>query len=158
GIDSLGELWYACKDDKISKLKGFGQKTQEELKGIVEFTIENEGKFRYADAEPLAEIILSTIKDNLKNDSLLSLTGELRRCCEIVDGIEILIAIEKQELLDLVNQTNLFSEIEAGDNLLNCVHQSGIKTQFYFCSPADFYARLVETTGNEEHVNQLKAK
>src|SRR5690606_32112136 len=99
GIDSLGELWYACKEDKISKLKGFGQKTQEELKNIVEFTIENEGMFRYADAMPLAEIISDTIKDNLKKDSISSITGELRRCCEIVDGVEVLIAIEKEVLI-----------------------------------------------------------
>jgi len=158
GIDSLGELWYACKEDKISKLKGFGQKTQEELKNIVEFTIENEGKFRYADAEPLAEKILESVKIGVKKDSLLSLTGALRRYCEIVDGVEILIAIEKEELIELINDTKLFSDIQEDGNLITCVHQSGIKTQFYFCASADFYARLVETTGNEEHVNQLKEK
>src|SRR5690606_5238310 len=77
GIDNLGELWYACKDDKISKLKGFGQKTQDELKLIVEFSMENQDKFRYADIEPFANEILNSFKKQIKEDTLISFTGPL---------------------------------------------------------------------------------
>src|SRR5690606_35933548 len=55
GIDTLGALWYACNEDKISKLKGFGAKTQQEIKQLVEFTVANQGKFRFADALPFAK-------------------------------------------------------------------------------------------------------
>src|SRR5690606_29939921 len=84
GIDNLGELWYACKEDKISKLKGFGQKTQEELKNIVEFSIENEGKYRYVDAKLVSEQIIDILEGKIKQGTLISLTGDLRRYSEIV--------------------------------------------------------------------------
>jgi len=158
GIDTLGELWYACKEDKISKLKGFGAKTQEELKNILEFTIENEGKFRYADVELLAEDILSQLKKDLKKDSLISFTGSIRRYCEIVDCIDILIAISKAELIELINQSKLFIEIKEKEHSVECIHQSGIKSNLYFCKEDEFYACLIKTTGNEEHLKQLKVK
>lgn len=157
GIDNLGQLWYACKEDKISKLKGFGQKTQEELQNIVEFTIENEGKCRYADAEPVAESILDSLKSHFK-DAPCAITGALRRSCEIVDGIDLLIAASKEELLSFIKSTEHFSNIEEKDSLIECLYKSGIKTVFHYCLPADYYARLVETTGNEEHLKQLKEK
>src|SRR5690606_20115881 len=91
GIDNLGELWYACKDNKITKLKGFGQKTQDELKLIVEFTMENQDKFRYADMELFANDISNSLKKQLKKGSLVSFTGPLRRCCEIFKTIDILV-------------------------------------------------------------------
>lgn len=158
GIDNLGELWYACKDDKISKLKGFGQKTQDELKSIVEFSMENQGKFRYADMEPFANDILNSLKKHLRKESLILFTGPLRRCCEILETIDILTDSTRNELTDWINQSNIITDIEGIDNQLQGIHQSGIKTIIHFCSTDNFYARLIETTGNENHLKKLKER
>src|SRR5690554_3193039 len=158
GIDNLGELWYACKDDKISKLKGFGQKTQDELKSIVEFSIENQDKFRFADIEPFANYILNNLKNYLKEETLVSFTGPLRRCCEILDTIDIIVAGTKEELTEWINQSNIITDIEEGDDQLQGTHQSGIKTIIHFCNTGNFYARLIETTGSENHLEQLKER
>ncbi|TCK85628.1 DNA polymerase/3'-5' exonuclease PolX [Albibacterium bauzanense] len=158
GIDNLGELWYACKDDKISKLKGFGQKTQDELKSIVEFTMENQDKFRYADIEPFANDILHSLKKHLKEESLVSFTGPLRRCCEILETIDILASSTKDELIKWVNQSNIITDIKESDNQLQGTHQSGIKTIIHCSNKESFYARLIETTGNENHLKGLEEK
>lgn len=158
GIDNLGELWYACKDDKISKLKGFGQKTQDELKSIVEFSMENQEKFRYADMEPFANDILNSLKKHLKKESLVLFTGPLRRCCEILETIDILTDSPKNELTDWINQSNIIINIEERDSQLQGTHQSGIKTIIHFCDTDNFYARLIETTGNENHLKELKER
>jgi DNA polymerase (family 10) len=158
GIDNLGELWYACKDDKISKLKGFGQKTQDELKLIVEFSMENQDKFRYADIEPFANEILNSFKKQIKEDTLISFTGPLRRCCEILETIDILIASSPKELMAWINQSNILTDIEENDNQLLGSHKSGIKSIIHFCNKNDFHARLIETTGSENHLKKLKEK
>ena len=31
GIESVGELWYACNENRLVEYKGFGLKTQEDL-------------------------------------------------------------------------------------------------------------------------------
>src|SRR5690554_5303376 len=158
GIDNLGELWYACKDDKISKLKGFGQKTQHELKSIVEFSIENQDKFRFADIEPFANDILNSLKNYLKEEILISFTGPLRRCCEILDTIDIIVACTKDELTVWINQSNIITDIEESDNQLQGTHQSGIRAIIHFCNTNGFYARLIETTGSENHLKELKER
>ncbi len=37
GIDSVGELYYACNENRLIEAKGFGLKTQEEIKKKIEF-------------------------------------------------------------------------------------------------------------------------
>lgn len=155
GIDTIGELWYACKENKIAALKGFGQKTQEELKNLIEFTIENEGKLRYADTKPIADELI-TLFHKLKPDSLISLTGDLRRYCEIIDRVEVVLEIQKDDLVLLLQASGFFAEIKEKDDSVECLHQSGIKTVIYFCEKASFFVRLWETTGSKDHVQQIK--
>src|SRR5690606_23524773 len=97
-------------------------------------------------------------REVLKKDSLISLTGALRRCCEIVDEIEILIAVSKKDLMACLNESPLFTQIEDRDDSLECIHQSGIKILIYLCTDDDFYARLLETTGSTTHLKQLRNK
>lgn len=156
GIDNLGELWYACKDDKISKLKGFGQKTQDELKSIIEFSMENQGKFRYADVELFANDILNSLIKHFNEENLISFTGPFRRCCEILETIDILTVTTKNELVEWANQSNIISNIKEIDGQLHGTHQSGISAIFHFCNKDNFYARLIETTGNATHLKELK--
>lgn len=157
GIDSLGALWYACKDNKISKLKGFGIKTQDELKSIVEFSMENEGQFRYADIETLANDILSDLKKNFKEDNPLTLTGDLRRYSEIIETIDILIEdINKNELINWIKQSNIITELIEESNQIQGKHSIGIKIIFHLYNKNEYYLRLFETTGNEAHLKIIK--
>src|SRR5690606_18074812 len=47
-IETVGELYYACNENRLVEAKGFGLKTQEEIKKAIEFTMANEGFFLYA--------------------------------------------------------------------------------------------------------------
>ncbi|MFM7728651.1 MAG: helix-hairpin-helix domain-containing protein, partial [Flavobacteriales bacterium] len=51
GIESVGELLYACNENRLVELKGFGAKTQEQVRQAIEYNISNEGKFHYATVE-----------------------------------------------------------------------------------------------------------
>ncbi|MBU2045612.1 MAG: DNA polymerase/3'-5' exonuclease PolX, partial [Bacteroidetes bacterium] len=37
GIENIGELYYACNENRLIEAKGFGLKTQEEIKKAIEF-------------------------------------------------------------------------------------------------------------------------
>ena len=51
GIESVGELLYACYENRLVELKGFGEKTQTLEQQGIEFIQSNAGKLRYANAE-----------------------------------------------------------------------------------------------------------
>jgi DNA polymerase (family 10) len=153
-IDNLGALWYACKDDKVSKLKGFGQKTQQEIQNLVEFTIANEGKFRFADALPVAKEISKKLKELAPTH--LSLTGPFRRKLEVLNSIDFIISKSKKELTQFLYSNDDFTDIKETDNVVEALYNNRYLVKLYASNDANFYSRLVETTGNHEHVKELK--
>ena len=44
-VESVGELLYACNENRLTTLKGFGEKTQAQVKQNIEFKISNNNKF-----------------------------------------------------------------------------------------------------------------
>ena len=126
-IESIGELLYACNENRLLSLKGFGFKTQEQVKKQIEFFQSNAGKFLYASVETFAFELVDYIKEKYKTN-LVSLTGEMRRKCEVIEKVEILIATES-----LVN-------IDEFENKIN------VKIQLITCSEKQFYLKLIETT------------
>src|SRR3546814_268973 len=46
GIDTPGELYYACNENRLIEAKGFGAKTQEDIKKLLEFTMTDRKRTR----------------------------------------------------------------------------------------------------------------
>lgn len=156
-VDSLDALLKACKEDKLSKVKGFGQKTQQEIQGLVEFTIANKGKFRYADALTTAEHLFKLLEGQIVNPTELAFTGAFRRKSEILSSIDYLIVVEKEDLLMFVKDNPAFSEIREETDFIEAIYNKLFLVRFFLCKKEEFFARLVETTGNDVHVNALMA-
>lgn len=130
GTESITELLYACNENRLVELKGFGAKTQAEVKKAIEFKMSNAGKYHYAYLEKAAQALVEELK---KTTPLVSLTGELYRRSEIVERVEILVGSEKQHELPAMQVP---------------VHI--IKT-----SPEAFYVKLVETSSTPAHLQGI---
>lgn len=135
-IESVGELLYACNENRLISLKGFGTKTQEQVKKQIEFYQSNQGKFHFASLEDFANELVEIVKKKYKTE-LVSLTGEMRRKSEIIHKIEIVIATDQQV------------DVNALEN------KYGVELHIISCKPEDFYATLFRTTAHEEHLKQL---
>lgn len=61
-VESIGELLYACNENRLTRFKGFGEKTQQTVKENIEFYLRNQGSFLYADIVSFAETFLATLK------------------------------------------------------------------------------------------------
>ena len=90
GAESLGELWYACNENRLIALKGFGEKTQADLKKKIEYFFQSRDKFHYATLEKEALDLIPKIQKILPN-AKIELTGAMRRRAIIVSRIELLI-------------------------------------------------------------------
>lgn len=88
-IESPGELLYACNENRLVELKGFGEKTQTSIKKSIEFNMANEGKFLFAEIELEAEQILNQFQMTFPNE-LFSYIGAYRRKNEIIEFLNIL--------------------------------------------------------------------
>ena len=158
GIESPGELLYACNENRLLDLKGFGSKTQAQIIHAIEYSIQNKGKFLYALAENVANQLIYDLRSEGVGKNI-SLTGDIRRKSLVLEKIEILIGLEDEnELFDFLKNNPLIHpsfEINKADNRLHLETINGIKTEIIICDPAEFYYQLFLTTGNNEHVNAV---
>ncbi|WP_114778421.1 DNA polymerase/3'-5' exonuclease PolX [Botryobacter ruber] len=103
GAETTAELLDACNQDKLSKIKGFGAKTQETIKQALLFNEQSQGKQLYAEAEAIAQQLLELLQAQLP-EATITLTGELRRKLEIIELAQFVIGSDKplqvQEVLD----------------------------------------------------------
>ncbi len=90
GIEGPEQLRVAAENDEVSKLKGFGKKTQEAILEALEFAAESRGKLLYAQVEPLAEGLAERLRDGL-GTAQVALAGDLRRRLEIVETLRLVV-------------------------------------------------------------------
>jgi len=157
GIENIGELYYACNENRLIEAKGFGLKTQEEIKKIIEFQMAAHGKFLFAQAEPLVDKLfedLSLWLNSLGNEPLLGTAGAYRRCMEIVEEIELVVGADQ----DLKAQLNGFEPLqfeEHNEHTWVALSPFGLKIYLHLGSKADFYLNVFRFTGNEAHVTEI---
>jgi DNA polymerase (family 10) len=161
GIENVGELYYACNENRLIEAKGFGLKTQEEIKKVIEFKMAAAGKFLYAQAEHLVNEIhtdLSLWLNNSENTPLIEVAGAYRRCCEIIEEIEFVIGTEDPE--STAGNLYLFDTIafeKQADQSFLASTPFGLQVKLLLVSKADFYLQLFKSTGNSAHVETVLA-
>ena len=67
GIETVGELLYAVNENRLIELKGFGQKTQEELKQKLEYFQRSQDQFHFSALESAANNLVSLLESGLKD-------------------------------------------------------------------------------------------
>ena len=86
-IETMGELLYACQENRLLLYKGFGEKTQLNVRDAIEFFLKSQGSHLFAEIEVYARAIHDQLHNHFKKEQL-SFTGEFRRQLEIIDKLE----------------------------------------------------------------------
>ena len=98
-IESPGELLYACNENRLIELKGFGEKTQNDIIKQINFHLANKGQFLYPTVESVASEIEALIKE-VEPDARFAFVGEFARKAPIVtEGLHMISDVELEDLL-----------------------------------------------------------
>jgi DNA polymerase (family X) len=144
-VEDISELLLACNENRLVEVKGFGYKTQEEIKHKIEFFLSNSGKFHYASIAPIAEQLVEKLR--LKYPThIFELNGLLRRKMPIVDQIDLLTTA------DLVTLRNEI-EFEEEDDLIK---YQGVKIVIENVAMERLGNRLFEGSCSESFLSELK--
>jgi DNA polymerase (family 10) len=159
-IENVGELYYACNENRLIEAKGFGLKTQEEIKKVIEFKMAGNGKFIYAHIESTVEQLFTNLSAwlNIQSDdlALLGIAGDYRRACEIIE--EVIFVVGANDTTPLTLQLESFADLDFKqiDELTFAAHtESGLHIKLIFVQKTDFYLEYFKLTGNDTHVNQV---
>lgn len=144
GIETVGELLYACEENRLIEVKGFGQKAQESIRKSAQLFIDSMGFFHYSHVESIA----MRFKDKLMQifpNSNIEFVGLIGRKMEVLQSIEILIdRFLGEEDWEYIRE---FLDENTEDDVL---YFGGIPIQIYETDTADFGSEQVLLTASED--------
>ncbi|MBX2906842.1 MAG: DNA polymerase/3'-5' exonuclease PolX [Taibaiella sp.] len=156
GIESLGELEYACNENRLVSLKGFGAKTQESVLQNLAYFKQNIGFHLWAEAEAFAKSFLSQLEQTFP-DNRFALTGDIRRQTETLEYVDILTDTDKMTLADTFG--NLAdTSVEEAETSVMVAMQGQPRVRFHLTTSDAFNAALFLTTGSEPFITAFREK
>ncbi|HEX9284570.1 MAG TPA: helix-hairpin-helix domain-containing protein, partial [Nitrospirales bacterium] len=157
GIGSVGELEYACIENRLVGLPGFGQKTQEKiLAGIRQFK-RRQGFHLYANVIGEAGLILEAVC-SARGVVRADLAGEFRRLLEVVQSIALVVAGPQPKALEVaLRSVPDVTQVEhqPDSNTVTARSPQGLPVTVKIVDVAGYGLELICATGNSEHVGAL---
>jgi DNA polymerase (family 10) len=157
GITNTGELEYACKENRLVTLPGFGQKSQEKILKGIDFLKRHKGEFLFGDVYLDALAMVETLRTGAET-GLVEVCGSLRRRKETVRDIDILVAgVDGQTITDrFVALPEVDEVLLRGDTKTSCRLRSGIDADLRVVNREAFPSALMYFTGSKEHNVRLR--
>jgi DNA polymerase (family 10) len=149
GLETVEELFDACRENRLVEQPGFGYKTQGEIMHAIQFSMNAKGHFHFARADAPAHDLLEIIRKTLP-DMRTELTGEFRRCCETLERIEFITTADPAQLSAVLLSLGLTAE-----NTERYKDVSGFTYFFNFSTAENFDVEWFCTTGNAEHLREI---
>ncbi|MDQ3393305.1 MAG: DNA polymerase/3'-5' exonuclease PolX [Bacteroidota bacterium] len=154
-IETAPELLQACEEGRVRKLKGFGEKTEENIRQALIYIASNKGKMLYYGAEKIASLLEEELVA-LFPEALISIAGELRRKLEIIDKIDFVVANEN--IPDTVERLNFLNTIK--QDLKNSspftwrghLSDESLKVEINLTDKSKFFNLLFLHTGAPAHL------
>lgn len=156
-IESIGELYYACNENRLVEAKGFGLKTQEEIKKNIEFSIANKGWVLYARATHFAEAVLEALQQNFPDNQIV-FTGDYRRKAEVLQYIDLLIDLPQHVLVSTLESKDYVLQIDADRESVHFKDENNIAYRIFTTATDSFAKNWLLTTGSTEHIDLLTAR
>lgn len=155
-IESMGELLYACNENRLLLLKGFGEKTQENVRQNIEFYLSNRNRFLFAEVETIAADLEKQLQELLA-PTLVALTGAFRRQEVIIDELEFVIAATPETLQERIATLPGFTPGNANGPDLVWKYNDKLNVVTHACTADDFHSTLFCTTGAPAFIDKFNA-
>lgn len=155
GISSVGELEYACQENRLLALEGFGQKNQEKVLQGIAFYKKSRESTLYCDAVDEATRRLAALR-NISGVLRAELAGDMRRQCEVVRRADFVAATAGDAALRAFAKLPGVTEtLELGGDVARVRLDTGLECRLRVCRDARFGTTMVEETGSELHRSGL---
>jgi DNA polymerase (family X) len=149
GIESLGELEYACNENRLTSIKGFGAKTQQSVLESIQYYTKNQGFHLWAEMDMIANDLVKKLNSAFPDNQTI-VTGDLRRQNEVVELLQLVTDIEKDLLLAQFKPIPETIIEEEPNNIVHIYIPAQPVLKVHLTDKAHFYHTLFLTTGSDE--------
>ena len=136
GIESIGELLYACEENRLVNYKGFGAKTQQSIQDALNYYLQNQGSFLYQQVQDIVEQINNALSIQFpKKQHLIS--GNYKRQMETLDFLDIVTTTNKTDLIIWLQEKGF--ACSESTQFLSCKGPDNFELRWYIVDEDKFF-------------------
>lgn len=157
GLLSIGELEYACRENRLIELPGFGAKTQEKLIEAIRFARAAGERRLMNQAWSEATRLVLAVGELDAVDEVVP-AGEVRRSSETVGSVELVVTTEDQAavgdgLAEIVDDLR-----REAPGVFSGLTEDGFVVRMRVVPSPETAAALLWSTGSDEHLRALATR
>lgn len=154
GIETIGELLYACNENRLLLYKGFGEKTQKNVADAIGFFLKHQGHFLYAEIEEYAlhlkEVLIATFPENN-----WAMAGAFARQIPTIETLTILTDASPDQFKEFM-QENSFEEVNTDGSKNTFKGQEQINIEIISVKKEDFVTEQFKLNASQAFVDAWK--
>jgi DNA polymerase (family 10) len=135
-IESIGELLYACEENRLVKYKGFGEKTQKNIQESLEFYLHHQGNYLYEQVEDLVNNLQNNLRETFPKEQHI-ISGAFKRQMEWLGFLDVVTTLSSTQLVEWLSQ-KLF-KIEKNENYLSCKGEDNFEIRWHLSGSENFF-------------------
>lgn len=143
-IETIGELLYACEENRLMLYKGFGEKTQQNIKESIQFYLGAQGSYLYQQIENFAYNVDAKLKSFFKNPHFY-ITGTFKRQLEVIDTLDWVTTTTKNEITTFFTSNGYQLIVDEG-NYSSFKGQENVLLGFYSVAENNIQTQLFKTS------------
>jgi DNA polymerase (family 10) len=154
GIESIGELLYACNENRLTLYKGFGGKTQQNVQEAIEFYQSQQGHFLYAEAEVIFPQINGYLQ-KLFSPETVHITGAYRKQALTIEEMEFVVLENNDTIKPKFHSAQPPELLEEKEDTILYKLKNGLKLRLH-TGKGKMDERLFNTSASEEFLAAFK--
>ncbi|MDB5192846.1 MAG: polymerase/3-5 exonuclease PolX [Segetibacter sp.] len=154
-VENLGELLYACDENRLLLYKGFGAKTQQNIKESIEFYMSNQGSFLYSQIDLYTKQFSELLEANFTGKKFL-LSGDFNRHALIVHKLIYVSDVESDMLEEYFKEQAYSTETKEGSLFIK--GPQNVSIQFHCVTLGNIYRTFFEHNCSSDFLEKWKEK
>lgn len=150
GIETVGELEYACNENRLASFKGFGAKTQESILQNIAFIRANEHFRLWQEVEGISTTLVTQL-GKANPGKQFAVSGEIRRQLPVVEFIDIVTDTDSQTLQQQFGVTAGVTTQEK-DGVLYVDAPNQLDIRIHLANKDNFYPTLFKTSASDDFI------
>jgi DNA polymerase (family 10) len=155
GIETVGELHYACLENRLAGLSGFGLKTQEDVRRKIDFYLLTKGKIHLDTAESEAAVALRLLGSQFP-EARFRVVGELGRSLPLIENLALL--TDRRPTERAFEGHAHLQELSRTEDWIDLQMKQGTAFRLHCCAPDHFGNRYLELTSHPDFYAALQDK
>lgn len=160
-VSTLEELEKAAKGGRVRSLKGFGEKSEQEILAAIARVREQPQRVSYSEGFEVAEA-LRTVLARVPGVKAVEPAGSLRRGRDTVADVDLLVSAPASAGAAVLKAFTTFARVsqvvESGSTRAIVLLRNGLQVDLRVVAPESFGAALQYFTGSKEHNIALRTR